>query len=122
MEKTQTTTAVRKSAIRKEYIVINAIKIILLATIGLIITIPFFREEKENVGLSLSGIKKEHLLAEKENLYSTIKELDFDHETGKISDDDYRELKSEYTEKALGVLKELDQDEKTTKENVTSPE
>ncbi len=86
----------------------NAIKIVILAVAGLIITLPFFREEKNEEAAVILGSKKDHLLSEKESLYSAIKELDFDHEMGKLSDEDYKQLKNEYTEKALAVLKDLD--------------
>lgn len=86
----------------------NAIKIVVLLVTGLIITLPFFREEKNEEAAVILGSKKDHLLSEKESLYSAIKELDFDHEMGKLSAEDYKQLKNEYTEKAVAVLKDLD--------------
>ncbi len=86
----------------------NAIKIVILGVVGLIVTLPFFREEKNEGVAVILGSKKNRLLSEKESLYSAIKELDFDHEMGKLSDEDYKQLKNEYTEKAVAVLKDLD--------------
>jgi hypothetical protein len=37
---------------------------------------------------------------------TALKELDFDHATGKISDDDYRLLRERYTAEALAALRE----------------
>lgn len=87
----------------------NAIKIIILAITAFIISLPFFREEKEEQDTVFQTNRKDQLLSEKESLYATIKELDFDHEMGKLSDEDYEQLKNEYTSKALTVLKALDQ-------------
>jgi len=89
----------------------NAIKIIILAITVYIISLPFFRGEKEEEEVVLQTSKKDQLLSEKESLYATIKELDFDHEMGKLSDEDYKQLKNEYTSKAVAVLKALDQTE-----------
>lgn len=89
----------------------NAIKIIILAMTAFIISLPFFQEEKEDEEAVLQTSKKDQLLSEKESLYATIKELDFDHEMGKLSDEDYEQLKNEYTSKAVAVLKALDQAE-----------
>jgi hypothetical protein len=44
----------------------------------------------------------------KESLYATIKELDFDFKTGKLSPEDYQELKNKYRERALGLLEEME--------------
>ena len=88
---------------------INAIKVVILAIAGLIIALPFFRDSETQTAQFVHGSKEELLLSEKESLYSTIKELDFDYEMGKLSDEDYKQLKNEYTEKAVVVLKDLDQ-------------
>jgi hypothetical protein len=90
---------------------INAIKVVILAIVGLIITLPFFRDSETETAQVVHGSKEEHLLSEKESLYAAIKELDFDHEMGKLSDEDYKQLKNEYTEKAVTVLKALDHKE-----------
>jgi hypothetical protein len=52
--------------------------------------------------------REKALQQRKEEVYAAIKEMDFDLEMGKISEDDYQELKSQYKAKALEILKELD--------------
>lgn len=44
----------------------------------------------------------------KADVYEAIKEMEFDYGMGKISEDDYQELKSQYTAKAVEILKEVD--------------
>lgn len=51
----------------------------------------------------------EDLYIQREGTYSTLKELDFDHETGKLILDDYRELRSRYSEEAILILKRIDE-------------
>ena len=50
----------------------------------------------------------EDLYIQREGTYATLKELDFDHETGKLIQDDYRELRARYSEEAVEILKRID--------------
>ena len=49
------------------------------------------------------------LLRQRDTLYREIADLDFDHRTGKVSEEDYREQREEYLEEAAAVLRELDE-------------
>ena len=51
----------------------------------------------------------EDLYIQREGVYATLKELDFDHETAKLSDEDYRELRARYSEEAILILKRIDE-------------
>ena len=48
------------------------------------------------------------LVATKETLYSTLKELDFDRVAGKLSEEDFRQLEARYRARAIEVLKAID--------------
>ena len=48
------------------------------------------------------------LLARRESLYTQIRELDFDHATGKITDADHGPLRAQLVGKAAGVLRQID--------------
>jgi len=50
----------------------------------------------------------EDLYIQREGIYATLKELDFDHETGKLVDDDYKELRARYSGEAIQILKRVD--------------
>ena len=50
----------------------------------------------------------EDLYIQREGVYSTLKELDFDHETAKILDEDYKELRARYSSEAIQILKRID--------------
>lgn len=45
---------------------------------------------------------------EKAAIYRALKELDFDHEAGHLSDDDYRSLRERYELRAAALITELD--------------
>ncbi|RMF94135.1 MAG: zinc ribbon domain-containing protein [Nitrospinota bacterium] len=51
----------------------------------------------------------EDLLAEKEGIYAALKEIEFDRDLGKLSQEDYLALKQHYEEKAVAVLRTLDE-------------
>jgi len=59
------------------------------------------------------------LIYKKEAVYTSIKDLDFDYRTGKLSEDDYKELKEKYEVEALHILKDIDDSgkKKTTAED-----
>ena len=46
--------------------------------------------------------------AQRESLYTQIKELDLDHATGKVNDDDYARLRADLVAEAAAVLKQID--------------
>lgn len=51
----------------------------------------------------------EDLYIQREGTYATLKELEFDHETGKLIVEDYRELRARYSEEAYSILKRIEQ-------------
>jgi hypothetical protein len=65
---------------------------------------PLFRADisvaPRNVGTTHRGTKQPSSLA-----VDALRELEFDRETGKISDSDYEPLKARYTEQALAVMR-----------------
>jgi len=48
------------------------------------------------------------LEAQRESLYTQIKELDLDHATGKVNDEDYGRLRADLVAQAAAVLKQID--------------
>jgi hypothetical protein len=50
----------------------------------------------------------EHLVTQRDATYAAIKDLEFDHTMGKLSDGDYKGLRAKYEIKAVAILQELD--------------
>jgi len=48
----------------------------------------------------------------KESAYAALKELEFDYRTGKLSEEDYKELEEQYRYQAISLLKDIDRAEK----------
>ncbi len=69
---------------------------------------PYFRRETEQQGDETEWQLRE-LLAAKNTIYSTLKELDFDRLAGKLSEEDFRQLEAQYRERAILVLREIDE-------------
>lgn len=82
---------------------------------ALFIALPFFLktrnsakdfEEESTVDPVLERLKA--LEGQKESLYSAIRDIDLDYGLGKLTQDDYDELRRKYREEAASVLKEID--------------
>lgn len=56
-----------------------------------------------------TGRRKKQLEREKQALLKALKELEFDHEMGKVSDPDFREIGGQYRVRAMRVLRQLDE-------------
>ncbi len=50
----------------------------------------------------------ELLAARKSSLLLSLRELEFDHQTNKIADEDYERFRKRYERQAVGVMRELD--------------
>ena len=81
----------------------------LLAVLVLYIGYPLFATRLPARSPTTSAASARDLLERKEQLFAGIKELEFDRNTGKLAEEDYRQLRAELEAEALGVLRELDQ-------------
>jgi len=77
-----------------------------------LVALPFLREPRaRNDRLARPDELEERRLAlaeERDRSLEALKELEFDHRTGKISDDDYRELVGPLRRRAAEALRALD--------------
>jgi hypothetical protein len=77
-----------------------------------LVALPFLREPRpQNDRLFQPDELEQRRLAlaeERDRTLSALKELEFDHRTGKVSDDDYRELVGPLRRQAAEALRALD--------------
>ncbi len=73
---------------------------------------PLFRARTEEALTVAGETVTESLMAQRDAVYASIKELDFDHEMGNLSGKDYTDLRERYTRKAVAILKALDEQPK----------
>jgi hypothetical protein len=77
----------------------------------LLVAVPFLREPtpREDTIREPHGADKRRLelAEERDRALAALKELEFDHRTGKLSDADYRELVGTYRRRAAAALQAL---------------
>jgi hypothetical protein len=77
----------------------------------LLVAVPFLREptpREDRLREPREGGKRRLELAEeRDRALAALKELEFDHRTGKLSDTDYRELVGTYRRRAAAALQAL---------------
>jgi hypothetical protein len=66
------------------------------------------REPATRAPLRTSARRKRELEREKQRLLKALKELEFDHEMGKVSEADFREIGGVYRARALRIYRQLD--------------
>ncbi len=88
-----------------------ALALLLLLAAAAFIGRPFLSGPPPHPIRPASGAHgRDELLAEKEHVYAAIKDLDFEYHTGKLSDEDYRELRERCRVRALRILDALGSD------------
>jgi hypothetical protein len=64
-------------------------------------------EEMDEIIVELTQ-SKEELIRKKKAILAVLSKLDEDHDSGEVSDDDYRRLTLNYKDKAIEIIKQLD--------------
>jgi hypothetical protein len=86
--------------------------VLLAVGVVVLVALPFLREPvAEDDRLDAPGKAEELRLAlveERDRALAALKELEFDHRTGKISDEDYRELVGPLRQAAAKALRSLE--------------
>jgi hypothetical protein len=89
-----------------------ALGAVLAVACVLLVALPFLRdpEPREDVLEEPDALERRRLelAEERDRALADLKELEFDHRTGKISDDDYRELVGPLRARAAAALKALE--------------
>jgi hypothetical protein len=77
-----------------------------------LVALPFMREpQPQDDALARPDESEQRRLAlaeERDRALAALKELEFDHRTGKVSDDDYRELVGPLRRRAAETLRAID--------------
>lgn len=85
-----------------------ALLLIMVAVLAFVV-VPYTRNSPDEV--KKNGAKSARLadlLAQRDVVLSAIKDLEFDHEMGKISDEDYEQMNTQYRQEAVAVLQAID--------------
>ena len=81
--------------------------LLLTAVAFALVTYPFYRQRARQVSAA-ENEKLRELQSRRDTSYSMLKELEFDHASGILTEEDYHDLQERYKKKAIKVLKEMD--------------
>lgn len=82
---------------------------VLAAAAVVLVALPFLREPTtDDDALEQPDDELIALVEERDRALAALKELEFDHRTGKIGDDDYRETLAPLRQEAAAALRALD--------------
>ena len=91
----------------------------LLLLVGFVVARPLLEPHRATEkGISPAG----RLAAQRDSLLTALRDLDFDHATGKIGDDDYSPQRAQLVAQGVAVLKQLDALRPATPEPALSAE
>lgn len=76
----------------------------LIIVVGLFLARPFFKAPEK---VQAAG-RRQQLAAQKAGILEAIRALDFDHDTGKLPDQEYEQQRAALMNDAATILKELD--------------
>lgn len=89
--------------------------IVLLAIALFVIAQPFLqqrRNQNRELATALSQRERDELLTDYERVLATIRDLDEDHQTGKLAPDTYQRERSYWTEQGILLLQKIEPDTK----------
>ena len=72
-----------------------------------VVAAPFFRQ-KPRLADAVTDEESQELYFKRDTTLSMLKELEFDHQSGILTDEDYQELDERYKRKGISILKEID--------------
>jgi hypothetical protein len=88
------------------------VEVLLVLAVLTAIGWPIFVQPNTIADVAEDGDEYHKLIASKESAFVALKDLDFDHKTGKIDDEDYDQLKDRYETEAVSVMRRIDTLEK----------
>ena len=80
--------------------------VIITALAALFVLWPFVSQRGQDDEETSTQV--ESLIIRRDAIYATIRDLDFDYETGKVIEDDYRAQRETWVQRGIAVLKALD--------------
>ena len=94
---------------------IEAIEILMLLGVLTALGLPILLSGRKSGEELVEGDELHRLLYKKDVTYMSLKDLEFEYQTGKIDESDYNSLKTKYEAEAVSILKEIDNAEKSGK-------
>lgn len=84
--------------------------LLILVVVGGLVLLPLVQNKSDKSASVLKILEETDPLSKtKDAVFTTINEIEFDYKMKKLSDDDYIQLKNEYKQRALEILREEDE-------------
>ncbi len=90
------------------------VAVVLTVSTFAFIAYPLFKRRLRSAGVA-GDEKFQELRSKRDTTYSMLKELEFDFQSGILTEEDYRDLETRYKRKAISILRNVDELEKGTK-------
>ena len=84
------------------------VALLLIVLVFAFIVYPFFKRRLRSVD-SVEDERLQELQSRRDTTYSMLKELEFDQQSGILTDEDYRDLEMRYKKKAVSILRNIDE-------------
>lgn len=85
---------------------------VLALSVSLFVVYPIVQTKKGLRYKIGSNHRARELEDRKEAIYAAIKDIEFDYQMGKLSEEDFTELRQQYKEEAISLLKKIDEIQK----------
>lgn len=83
-----------------------ALAILVLAIALVVLAYPLYRARQQPGALNISAL--DNVLAERDGVYASLRDLEMDKQLGKLDDADYNARREQYMAQAAVILQELD--------------
>ena len=95
---------------------------LLAAVVVVLVALPFFLGSDEDLdAVGAAEERRLELIDERDRALAALKELEFDHRTGKVNDEDYGALVGPLRRRAAEALRALEPRAEGRRERVRSP-
>ncbi len=81
----------------------------LFAATAIYVGLPFLKNQSQNIRATEMPGKLYELESDKANVISTLKEMEFDYQMGKISTTDFDDLNQSYRRKAAQIIQNIEE-------------
>ena len=88
---------------------------ILFIAAAIYIAYPLLKEKQEDRGEEIEKTERQRLMEAKEEVISNLKDIEMDYRMGKLSQDDYQNLKLDFEHQAMKVFQQLESLEESRK-------
>lgn len=89
----------------------EALFLLIAVFIAIFVIFPIHNARSRSARFSKNNVnhRATELQERKEAIYEAIKDIEFDYQMGKLSEADFKELRQEYKNQAIDLLKKIDQ-------------